>query len=86
MAKLFADERDRKIYAFRRWFKGKRASCNLTLMALGKKMGVSHVAVSRKLQTKGNEQTEITYRDLLLFFDETGASDEEILHYMKLKG
>ena len=85
MPKIFADEYDKKIYSFRRWFKGKRNLADITLTDLGRKMGVSHAAVSRKLQTKGDGQSEITYRDLLLFFKETKASDAEILHYMKME-
>lgn len=84
MPKTFMSEYDKKIYAFRRWFKGKRAMNNITLMALANKMGCSHAAVCRKLQTKGDDQTEITYRDLLLFFKESGATDEEILRCMKM--
>lgn len=84
MPKVFANDYDKKIYNFRRWFKGKRSMADLTLEALGREMGVSHVAVSRKLQTKGDRQTEITYRDLLVFFKEVKATDEEILHFMKL--
>lgn len=86
MPKVFFNEYDKKIYNFRRWFKGKRATADLTLEELGRKMGVSHVAVSRKLQTTGDKQTEITYRDLLLFFKESGATDEEILWAMKMGG
>lgn len=84
MPKVYTNEYDRKIYAFRRWFKGKRAIENITLISLGRKMGCSHVAVSKKVNPKGEGQTEITYRDLLLFFKEVGATDEEILRYMRL--
>ena len=84
MPKVYANEYDRKIYAFRRWFKGKRAMNNITLTALARKKGVSHAAESNKLKTTGSNQTEITYRDLLLYFKEAGATDEEILYFMRV--
>ena len=84
MAKTFANVYDKKVYAFRRWFKGKRAMCNLTLIDLGRKMGKSHTSISRKVNPKGDNQSDITYQDLLLFFKEVHATDEEILHYMKV--
>lgn len=84
MPKVYMNEYDRKIYAFRRWFKGKRAMNNITLNALAKKKGVSHTSESKKLKTTGDNQAEITYRDLLLYFKEVRATDEEILHYMRV--
>lgn len=84
MPKVYANEFDKKIYAFRRWFKGKRSMNNIRLVDLARKMGVSHTAVSRKINPKGDRQTDITYEDLLLFFKEVNATDEEILHYMKM--
>ena len=84
MPKVYANEFDRKICAFRRWFKGKRAMQNITLIGLARKMGCSHVSVSKKVNPNGEGQTEITYRDLLLFFKEVKATDDEILRYMKL--
>ena len=84
MPKVCANEFERKIYAFRRWFKGKRSMENIRLVDLARKMGVSHTAVSRKINPKGDRQTDITYEDLLLFFREVNASDEEILRYMKM--
>ena len=83
MPKIYANELDRKVYAFRRWFKGKRAMENVTQMALARKMGVTQQTVSNKISTTGTS-TELTYKDLLVMFKEVGASDEEILRYMKL--
>ena len=86
MPKVYMNDFDKKIYAFRLWFKGKRAMLNITLAELAREKGVSHASESNKLRTKGNNQTEITYRDLLLYFDKSEASDEEILRYMRLRG
>lgn len=85
MPKVYANEFDKKIYAFRRWFKGKRSMNNIRLVDLARKMGVSHTAVSRKINPKGDRQSDITYEDLLLFFREVDATDEEILRYMKME-
>lgn len=83
MPKVFASELERKIYQFRKWFKGKRAMENVTQIALARELGVSQQSVSNKITTSGTG-TEITYKDLLILFKAVGASDEEILRYMKL--
>lgn len=83
MPKVFASELERKIYQFRKWFKGKRAMENVTQIALAREMGVSQQSVSNKITTSGTG-SEITYKDLLIFFREVNATDEEILKYMKL--
>jgi len=83
MPKQFASELERKIYSFRKWFKGKRAMENVSQIALARELGLSQQAISNKITTIG-KGSEITYKDLLVFFREVGASDEEILHYMKL--
>lgn len=84
MPKLFKTEYERKIYAFRRWFKGKRAMFGVSQDDLAKELGITQAAVSSKIQPKGERQTSITYKDLLIFFKLVKATDEEILHYMKL--
>ncbi|MBR1853412.1 MAG: helix-turn-helix transcriptional regulator [Lachnospiraceae bacterium] len=84
MPKVFQSDCDRKIYAFRRWFKGKCRSKDITQAQLARKMGIAQASLSYKMQTAGNNSTQITYRDLLCFFREVNATDEEILHYMKL--
>ncbi len=84
MPKSFLNDYDRKISSFRSWFKGRRATEGVTQEHLARKMGVSQTTLSRKTQVKGYKQSEITYRDLLYFFKEVNATDEEILRYMKL--
>ena len=83
MPKVFASEVERKINTFRKWFKGKRAMENISQIALARKLGLSQQAVSNKITTSGTG-SEITYKDLLIFFREVNATDEEILKYMKL--
>ena len=83
MPKLFSNDADRKINSFKRWFKGKRAVANVSQHALAERLEISQTAISAKLST-GEGATNITYKDMLIFFDEVGATDEEILHYMRL--
>ena len=83
MPKLYASEYDRKITAFRRWFKGKRAEEDVNQADLARKLGIGQTAVSSKLSVNGSDSA-ITYRDLLCFFKAVNANDEDILRFMKL--
>lgn len=83
MPRLYADEYERKIDAFRRWYKGKRAMNNVSQQALADKIGVTQGAVSAKLTGEG---TVISYRDLLIFLEAVDATDDEILRFMRLGG
>lgn len=85
MPKVFADETEKRIYGFRRWFKGKRAECDITQKDLARKIGVDQSNVSHMLNPKGVEKRQLTYRDLLILFDAVNATDEEILRFMRLR-
>lgn len=80
MAKVSLDPFDRKTQAFCRWFKGKRAEENITQAELGNKLYYSQAQISNKLSGK----SVITYKDLLVFFKESKATDEEIVRMMRI--
>jgi transcriptional regulator with XRE-family HTH domain len=84
MPKIYADKYDKKIFAFRRWFSGKCRTQEVTQEDLAEALDMTQSAVSRKTQVKGNHQTKLTYRDLLILFKELNATDEEILSLMKM--
>lgn len=73
---------DRKIQYFRRWFQAKRKFEKVTQRDLAKKLNCSQQNISAKLKDEAN--AEITYTDLLVFFEQTHATDEEILTAMKM--
>ena len=81
MPKISFDAYERKINGFCKWLRGKKAEEDLTNKALGAALGVTNSAVSYKLRGK----SIITYKDLLVFFKEVKASDEEILRFMKME-
>lgn len=83
MPKLYASDYAKKIAAFRRWFKGKRAEEEVNQADLARKLGIGQTAVSAKLSVNGSDSA-ITYRDLLCFFRAVNATDEEIIRYMRL--
>lgn len=84
MPKIYKSEHDRKITAFRKWFRGKRAEAGITQADLARKRGITQSCLSKKLQVKGSDQIGITYEDLLDFFAAVKATPEEIVRYMKL--
>lgn len=84
MPKAYLNDYDRKIASFRAWFKGKRAEKNINQDMLTRKTGRCQSAESRKLRVKGYGQSEITYKDLLIYFEMVDATDDEILRYMKI--
>ena len=84
MPKAYFNDYDRKIASFRAWFKGKRAEKDINQAYLARKLGTTQATVSRKIQPRGDKQVDITYKELLIFFKEVGATDEEILRYMKI--
>ena len=84
MPKAYFNDYDRKIASFRAWFKGKRAEKDINQEYLARKIGATQATVSRKIQPRGDKQVDITYKELLIFFKEVGATDEEILRYMKI--
>lgn len=86
MPKTYADKYEKKIFAFRRWFRGKCRMQDVRQEDLARELGLTQSAVSWKTQVKGDKQTQITYKDLLVFFKEVGATDEEILWCMKMGG
>jgi transcriptional regulator with XRE-family HTH domain len=51
---------------------------------LARKLDLTQSAISWKTRVKGDNQTQITYKDLLVFFKELNATDEEILQFMKM--
>ena len=84
MPKVYSSKYDRKIAAFRKWFCGKRNEESITLDMLSRQMGITKQSLSNKTRVKGSDQSVITYKDLLIFFDAVGATDQEILHYMRI--
>ena len=84
MPKLYYSDYEKKIAAFRKWFKGRCASEGIRQKDLAAKLGLHQVAISNKVRVKGYDQSAITYKDLLVFFDSVNATDEEILHYMRM--
>jgi transcriptional regulator with XRE-family HTH domain len=86
MPKVFASPCERKVAAFRSWYRGKRAEKNVTQTDLARELDLAQASVSAKLQVKGNNQTKITYEDLLILFRVVDATDEEILRFMRLGG
>lgn len=84
MPKVYVDKYDKKIFAFRRWFSGKCRMQEVTQEDLAEALDLTQSAISRKTQVKGNNQTKLTYRDLLILFKELNATDEEILSLMKM--
>lgn len=84
MPKMYSSEYDRKISAFRRWFKGKCAMENVTQTALAEALDITQSSVSSKIQPNGNKQTAITYKDLLCFFEAVHATPEEIVECFRL--
>lgn len=84
MPRAYFNEVDRKIAAFRAWFKGKRAEKGINQEYLARQTKSSQATVSRKIQTRGNQQADISYKDLLIYFQAVNATDEEILRYMKI--
>lgn len=83
MPKVIFNAYDRKIDAFRKWFLGKRKSEDVTQEMLADELCIPQSCVSNKLKRKG-QSTQITYKDLLVFFKMTNATDEEILRAMRL--
>ena len=58
----------------------------MTQTDLARELDLAQASVSAKLQVKGNNQTHITYEDLLILFRVVDATDEEILRFMRLGG
>ena len=84
MPKIYADKYEKKIFSFRRWFRGKCRMQGVTQEDLARKLDLTQSAISWKTRVKGDNQTQITYKDLLVFFKELNATDEEILYFMKM--
>ena len=84
MPKIYVNEYERRISAFRRWHKGRRAEEDVSQADLARELGIGQTAVSAKLKIKGSGQSVITYRDLLCFFKAVNATDEEIVRFMRL--
>lgn len=84
MPRVILDAYERKIDSFRRWFAGKRIENDITQEMLADKLNCSQVTISHKTRKNGKDHTQITYKDLLVFFDSVGATDEEIIKYMRM--
>lgn len=84
MPKIYENDYERKISAFRKWHRGKRAMEGIRQEDLARERGVTTASISAKLRVKGSNQTTITYEDLLCFFKAVNATPEEIVHYMTL--
>lgn len=84
MPKVYSSKYERKIAAFRKWFSGRRASEGISQEDLARKMGIGQASVSAKIKVAGYDQTNLTYKDLLILFDAVNATDQEILHYMRI--
>lgn len=84
MPKVYADQYEKKISSFRRWFRGKCRMEDVNQRDLARIMNLSQVAVCNKTKVSGDNQTQITYKDLLVFFKELNATDKEILEFMKM--
>lgn len=80
MPKVILDPYKRKHEAFLRWFKGKRAECSVTQKDLAEEVRCTQAEISNKTTGKA----VITYKDLLIFFKEVDATDEEIVRMMRL--
>lgn len=79
MPKTYQNDADRAIEMYRKWYKVAKASNDINDEQIAKKIGVSHQAVSQKM----NGGT-ISLRDALIIFREMNASDEEILKLMRM--
>lgn len=74
---------ERKMNSFRNWFRGKRAEKKVPQALLANRLDISQVAVSNKIKESADSQ--ITYKDLLVFFESVEASDEEIVRMMRIQ-
>lgn len=84
MPKIYVNEYERRISAFRRWYRGKRAEEGISQADLARELGIGQTAVSAKLKVNGSDQSVITYRDLLCFFKAVKATPEEIVRFMSM--
>ena len=84
MPKVYAGQYEKKISSFRRWFRGKCRMEDVNQNDLARSLNLTRQAISSKTKVSGDNQTQITYKDLLVFFKELNATDKEILEFMKM--
>lgn len=86
MPKVYLSDSDRALARFRRWYHDTKPSRDVTDSKVARALGVSQPNVSMKMSIKKKKNTEITLRDAMLILQAMNATDEEIIHLMRLKG
>ena len=86
MAKIYLSKKERALASFRRWYKSQKALKGVTDEQVATALGITQQAVSRKMQIKGNEQSQISLSDAFIIFDLFGSTAEEIANVMKMEG
>ena len=77
MPKVYLSESDRVIARFRKWYHGNKLSRGVTNEIVGRKLGKTHQAISRKMSL--NASGIITLEEMVVIFSTMKATDDEIL-------
>lgn len=81
MPRVAIKRKEYKINDLSKWIVGQMYAKGLTQLAVAESIGISQPAFCKRLKT-----ASFTYEQLLMIFEKLGASDEEIVRMMKLKG